>query len=190
MWVPVQCGHLWQGHVRVFNPLAQSNSTKTVTGMYKQHDAQKKREYNLQVIRVEHGSFTPLVFSTSGGLGPEADQFLKHIAVRRTLNRLRMRVSKHHLNSPCTLISHPNPNPNPNPYSNHIPNPNPNPNPNSNSNLTEKWSFFSCLTEHWSRDHLKISFSPITPQGCIFTLRHGGDSESASKNTSIPIFLL
>ena len=30
------------------------------------------------------------------------------------------------------------------------------------------------LAEHWSRDHLKSSFSPITSQGCIFTLRPVG----------------
>ena len=55
--------------------------------MYKQHEAQKKREYNLRVIRVEHGSFTPLVFSSSGGLGPEADRLLKHIAVKISYKR-------------------------------------------------------------------------------------------------------
>ena len=33
---------------------------------------------------------------------------------------------------------------------------------------------FSPLAELWSRDHLKSIFSPITPQGCIFTLCHAG----------------
>ena len=33
---------------------------------------------------------------------------------------------------------------------------------------------FFRLAENWSRDHLKGSFSTISPQGCIFTLRHTG----------------
>ena len=74
--------------------------------------------------------------------------------------------------SPCALISDPNPNPNlnPNQYSESYHNPNPIPNPNP----TEKLSLLSRLAEHWSRDHIKIGFSPITPQGCIFTLRRAG----------------
>ena len=32
----------------------------------------KKREYGEQIREVEHGSFTPLVFSTCGGMGQEA----------------------------------------------------------------------------------------------------------------------
>ena len=55
--------------------------------MYNQHETQKKREYNQRVIQVEHGSFTPLVFSTSGGLGPEANKFLKHIAMKISYKR-------------------------------------------------------------------------------------------------------
>ena len=46
----------------------------------------------------------------------------------------------------------------------------------------------SRLAENWSRDHLKSSFSPITPQGCIFTLRHAGWFGISVKNTSKPIF--
>ena len=34
----------------------------------------------------------------------------------------------------------------------------------SNINTAEKWSLFLRLAEHWSRDHLKSSSSPITPQ--------------------------
>ena len=48
---------------------------------------------------------------------------------------------------------------------------------------------FLRLAEHWSRDHLKSSFSLVTSQACIFTLNvMWGDSESASKNTSVPTF--
>ena len=36
----------------------------------------KKRQYNQRVIQVEHGSFTPLVFSAYGGTGQETHHFL------------------------------------------------------------------------------------------------------------------
>ena len=74
---------------------------------------------------------------------------------------------------------HPNPNPNPNHNPEAIHNPNHNPNPNPSPKQSN-----SCLTS-LSRD--QNSFLPITLQGSIFTLRHGGDSESAFKNTPIQI---
>ena len=88
---------------------------------------------------------------------------------------------------PLCPISDPNPDPNPNQYpeSYHNPNPitgrrlaqhfslrSPGNNPIPNHNPTEQWNLFSRLAENWSRDHQKSSFSPIIPQGCIFTLRH------------------
>ena len=41
---------------------------------------EKKREYRDKVKSVEHGSFTPLVFSTFGGLGREATVFYNCLA--------------------------------------------------------------------------------------------------------------
>ncbi len=73
--------------IRVFNPLAQSNKAKTIASMYSSHEQQKKREYNQRVIMVEHGSFSPLVFSTSGGMGPEAQRLLKQIAWKMSYKR-------------------------------------------------------------------------------------------------------
>ena len=40
----------------------------------------KKRKYDARVINIEKAIFTPLVFSTSGGMGPEAMVFYKRIA--------------------------------------------------------------------------------------------------------------
>ena len=71
--------------VRVFNPLAPSNSNKQPSQMYTAHEAQKKRAYNDRVIQIEKGSFTPLVFSTSGGMGREAQGLMKKIAERMEL---------------------------------------------------------------------------------------------------------
>jgi len=40
----------------------------------------KKREYQDRILQVEHWSFTPLVFSSTGGMGPEASMALKKLA--------------------------------------------------------------------------------------------------------------
>ena len=50
--------------------------------MYQHHEQQKKRSYNLRVINIEKATFTPIVFSTSGGMGPEAMAFYKRVAER------------------------------------------------------------------------------------------------------------
>ena len=48
--------------------------------MYLAHKHKKKYKYNARVLQVEKASFTPLVFSTTGGMGGEADKFFKHLA--------------------------------------------------------------------------------------------------------------
>ena len=59
--------------VRVFHPHAPTNAKMSVTQMYKHHEYLKKRAYNARVIQVEKGTFPPLVFSTTGGMGCEAE---------------------------------------------------------------------------------------------------------------------
>ena len=51
--------------VRIFNPYAPSNWSSP----YHQHECAKRREYEERVCEVEHASFSPLVFSTAGGMG-------------------------------------------------------------------------------------------------------------------------
>jgi len=48
--------------------------------LFRKHEMEKKREYGDRVRSVEHGSFTPLVFSTFGGLGREATVFYSRLA--------------------------------------------------------------------------------------------------------------
>ena len=58
--------------VRVFHaPAASNRNLKTIPAMYKHHENLKKKEYNARVLQVEKGVFSPLVFSTSGGMGEE-----------------------------------------------------------------------------------------------------------------------
>ena len=48
--------------------------------VYRRHEKEKKRSYEDRVREVEHGSFTPLVFSTSGGMGTPATTAYKRLA--------------------------------------------------------------------------------------------------------------
>ena len=68
--------------VRVLHPQAPSNSNKNLYQMYRTHENEKKRKYNARVIQVEKATFTPLVFSTTGGMGEEAVRFYKHLATK------------------------------------------------------------------------------------------------------------
>ena len=65
---------------RVFHPNASSNSSGSLSSVYKRHEDIKKRAYGQRVREIEHGVFTPLVFSTSGGMGREATTFYKRLA--------------------------------------------------------------------------------------------------------------
>ena len=58
--------------VRVFNPFAPSNTNSTPESVYKRHENEMRRNYEEGVREVEHGSFTPLVFSATGGMGKAA----------------------------------------------------------------------------------------------------------------------
>ena len=44
------------------------------------HEKAKKRNYNQRVMNVEHGTFTPLIFSLNGGMGPECLKYHQHLA--------------------------------------------------------------------------------------------------------------
>ena len=66
--------------LRVFHPFASSYSNTSLTSLYRQHERKKKREYGDRVREVEMGCFTPLVFSTVGGMGREAMATFKRLA--------------------------------------------------------------------------------------------------------------
>ena len=59
---------------------APSNAKMTVKKMYEHHENRKKAEYNARVMEVEKGNFSPIVFNTIGGMGQEADRFIKRLA--------------------------------------------------------------------------------------------------------------
>lgn len=65
---------------RVFYPHARSYRSKPLKSLFRKMEGDKKREYGERINEVEHGSFTPLVFSTCGGMGQEASVVLKRLA--------------------------------------------------------------------------------------------------------------
>ena len=67
--------------VKVFNPFAKSNQKFALASCFTHHERQKKRAYEQRVVEVENGSFTPLVFSTTGGMGRLASIFYSRLAM-------------------------------------------------------------------------------------------------------------
>ena len=53
--------------VRVFKPLAPSNSSSTLSSTFKKHEDIKQRAYGQRIREVEHASFTPVVMPATGG---------------------------------------------------------------------------------------------------------------------------
>ena len=66
--------------VGVFNPLAQSYRNTSLAQCYQRNELEKRRAYDERVREIEHGSFSPLVFNTSGGMGKTANIVYKRIA--------------------------------------------------------------------------------------------------------------
>ena len=66
--------------VRVTHPTAQSHMQKSMDRLYLENKRGKKLLYNDRIIHTERGTFTPLVFSTTGGMGPECARMNKRLA--------------------------------------------------------------------------------------------------------------
>ena len=58
--------------LRVFNTFAQSCRNTPLGQCYRYNELDKWRAYNERVREVEHWTFSPLVFSTTGGMGNTA----------------------------------------------------------------------------------------------------------------------
>ena len=66
--------------VRVFNPSAPSNQQPQKSATYRKHEKEKRNHYEHRVNEIERSSFTPLVFSTTAGMGPSALTFYRRLA--------------------------------------------------------------------------------------------------------------
>ena len=67
--------------VRIFNPKSVSYQSRTMPQLYALHEDEKKSQYMNRVLQLEKGSFVPLVFTTTGGMAPEAKRFIRRLAV-------------------------------------------------------------------------------------------------------------
>ena len=66
--------------VRIFHPYAKSYENQKIADVYTRHEQEKRRNYLQRVLQTEKASFTPLVSSTNGGMGKEAQQFHNKVA--------------------------------------------------------------------------------------------------------------
>ena len=100
--------------VRIFYPHAQCFRGKSLQKIYSSIEKEKKRHYCDRILQIEHGTFTPLVFSSNGGMGREASEALKTLAMKiatktgeqyaTTMGLLRCRFSFSLLRSAITCI--------------------------------------------------------------------------------------
>eukprot|EP00923_Selenidium_pygospionis_P004428 GHVN01007124.1.p1 GENE.GHVN01007124.1~~GHVN01007124.1.p1 ORF type:complete len:991 (+),score=91.46 GHVN01007124.1:438-2975(+) len=66
--------------MRVFYPFAKTHVNKSHESTFRGQENEKKRQYAERIREVDHGSFTPLVFSSTGGSGKEASVVLSRLA--------------------------------------------------------------------------------------------------------------
>ena len=66
--------------VRISNARSQSYQAKTLPQLYNLHEKEKKNQYMNRVLQLKKGSFVPLVFTTTGGMAPEARRFIRRLA--------------------------------------------------------------------------------------------------------------
>ena len=89
--------------VRVCHPNAESYKDLEPQQIYRPHENEKKRLYSRRVLDIEHGTFTPLVFTTTGGMGNEClryhSRLAELIAIKKgeqygkTMSWIRSRIS-------------------------------------------------------------------------------------------------
>ena len=66
--------------VRVCHPNADSYRELSPKQIFRQHENEKKQQYASRVMEVEHATFTPLVFTTTGGMAEECLRYHNRLA--------------------------------------------------------------------------------------------------------------
>ena len=66
--------------IRIFHPNAPCHRNKNLKQIYREQENEKKRQYNDRVINIERATFTPLVFSTFGGMSKECEAYHRRVA--------------------------------------------------------------------------------------------------------------
>ena len=66
--------------IMVFDPKANRYLNATLPRCYKINEKEKKLSYNNRTLQIEHGTFTPLVFSIYGSMGRDCKKFYSKLA--------------------------------------------------------------------------------------------------------------
>ena len=66
--------------VRVYHLNADSYRDLNPKQIYKKHENDKKRQYAERVMEIEQGTFTPIVFTTTGGMADECVKYHSRLA--------------------------------------------------------------------------------------------------------------
>ena len=64
----------------VTNADCESQEDKSIKSVLRSHEMKKKRQYNTRIMEVEQGTFTPIVLTVKGVMGPEATRYHKILA--------------------------------------------------------------------------------------------------------------
>ena len=62
------------------HPNADSYGDSTSKQIHKKHENEKKRQYAEKVVEIEQGTFTPLVFTSTGGMADECVKYHSRLA--------------------------------------------------------------------------------------------------------------
>ena len=60
---------------RVFNTNARRYAKQELSKTYQLNEKEEKRLCNERIMQVEHGTFTPLMMSATGGMGRESSKY-------------------------------------------------------------------------------------------------------------------
>ncbi|KAG0729929.1 hypothetical protein GWK47_029332 [Chionoecetes opilio] len=66
--------------IRIFDPMATCHREISLEAAHQRNEQEKIRAYGERIQHVDQGSFTPLVFTTSGWMGPKAKCFYSRLA--------------------------------------------------------------------------------------------------------------
>lgn len=66
--------------IRIFDPMAACHHELSLEAAHRKNEQEKIRAYGERIQHVDQGSFTPLVFTTSGGMGSKAQCFYSRLA--------------------------------------------------------------------------------------------------------------
>jgi hypothetical protein len=66
--------------ISAFSPFALSYRGKSLSSCFAMHEKRKRREYEERIRNVEHGDFSPLIVSTTGGIGTQGSMIIKRLS--------------------------------------------------------------------------------------------------------------